>query len=58
MMVGASEGVRSEFIVWFAFDKSALGAQYSAYRMEAGTVGLPSSFVALWATSLLLYQKA
>jgi len=54
MLVGAAEGVRSEVIAWFAFDKAPLRAQYSAYRararIEAGAGGLPSSFFALWAS--------
>jgi hypothetical protein len=62
MLVGAAEGVRSEVIAWFAFDKASLRAQYSASRsrarMDAGAGGLPSSFFALWATSRLLCRKA
>ena len=62
MLVGAAEGVRSEVIAWLAFDKAPLRAQYSANRVrargEAGAGGLPSSFLALWATSRLLLSKA
>jgi hypothetical protein len=30
MLVGAAEGVMSEVIAWFAFDRVPLRAQYSA----------------------------
>jgi hypothetical protein len=62
MLVGAAEGVRSEVIAWFAFDKAPIRAQYSAYRactrMGTGAGGLPSRFFARWATSQLLCRKA
>ena len=58
MLLGAAEGVRSEVLAWFAFNKAPLRAQYLAYRarerMEAGAGELQSSFFALLASSLLL----
>jgi hypothetical protein len=51
MLVGAAEGVRSDVMAWFAFDKVPLRAQNSAYRARArigaGAGGLPFSFCAL-----------
>jgi hypothetical protein len=35
MLVGTAEGVSSEVIAWFVFDKAPLRAQYSAYRARA-----------------------
>ena len=55
MLMGAAEGVRSDVMAWFAFDKSPLRAQHSAYRararMGAGAGGLPFSLCALLAVA-------